>query len=110
VTAGASVAVTRWGELPAERKPPGVVLRVLVAGEHAGGAELCGGSWAASWRTAGNRGRVTEHATAEDAVRAVIRSGWARHLGARAASRVTWSDRARRTVARVNRPGGLRVN
>jgi len=99
--APAAVSVSCWGELRAERAMPGV-LRVLVAGQHAGAAEYRGGAWAAYWHTA--RGvssdRITEHATAEDAVRAVIRSGWARRLGARAASRVYWSDRARRLAAR----------
>jgi len=89
----APVAVTCWGELPAERPLPGV-LRVLVGGQHAGAAERAGGTAVAHWSTAGSRDRRTEHASAEDAVTAVIRSGFARRLGARAASRVRWSDRA----------------
>lgn len=105
--AAAPAAVSCWGELRAERKVPGV-LRVLVDGQHAGAVEYRGGAWAASWHTARyglgpSSDRVTEHATAEDAVRAVIRSGWARHLGARAASRVHWSDRAR---CLAGRPAG----
>lgn len=105
----APVSVTVWGELPAERKLPGTVLRVLVAGQSAGGAELVGGSWRACWyagmtRAGSLRDRCTEHATAEDAVRAVVRSAWARRLGARAGSRVFWSDRARRAA----RPASLR--
>lgn len=102
----APVSVTVWGELAAERKLPGTVLRVLVAGQSAGGVERTGASWRACWyagmsRSGSLRDRFTEHATAEDAVRAVIRSGWARHLGARAASRVCWSDRARRAAAKA---------
>jgi hypothetical protein len=98
----APVSVTVWGELPAERKLPGTVLHVLVAGQSAGGAERHqSGAWIATWyagmtRSGSLRDRFTEHATAEDAVRAVIRSAWARRLGARAASSVHWSDRARR--------------
>lgn len=103
-SAGALAAVTCWGDLPGERKLPGV-LRVLVDGQHAGAVEYRAGAWAAYWHTAAyGRGRssdrVSEHATAEDAVRAVIRSGWARRLGARAASRVHWSAAARRAAGR----------
>lgn len=99
----APITVTAWGELPAERALPGA-LRVLVGGQAAGGAERHdSGVWVASWyagttRTGQLRDRVTEHATAEDAVRAVIRSAWARRLGARAASTVSWSPRARRVA------------
>ncbi len=88
------IAVTCWGELPAERPLPGV-LRVLVAGQHAGAAERTGSAWVAYWYTASSRDRLTEHPSAEEAVKAVIRSGFARRLGARAASHVHWSDRAR---------------
>ncbi|HUY46480.1 MAG TPA: hypothetical protein VMV92_12220 [Streptosporangiaceae bacterium] len=93
----APVAVTCWGELRAERRLPGV-LRVLVAGQHAGAAERAGDTWMADWYTAGSRDRLTEHASAEEAVKAVIRSGFARRLGARAGSRVHWSDCARRAA------------
>src|ERR1017187_1431966 len=58
------VAVTCWGDLPAEPRLPGV-LRVLIAGQHAGAAERAGDSWVARWTTAGNRDRRTEHASAE---------------------------------------------
>ena len=95
MTAPAPVRVTAWGELRAERNLPGA-LRVLVGGQSAGGAERAGDAWRACWHTAAYRDRCTEHATAEEAVRAVIRSGWARHLGARASSAVSWSARARR--------------
>lgn len=91
----AAVSVSAWGELRGERKLPGCV-RVLVDGQSAGGAERVGQSWRACWMTAQMRDRITEHATAEEAVAAVVRSGWARRLGARKASRITWTARARR--------------
>jgi hypothetical protein len=100
VSGPAPVAVTCWGELRGEKKLPWV-LRVLVDGQHAGAIERDGTVW-----RAGHQARVlgpfreTEHATAEDALRAVLRSGFARRLGARAASRVHWSDKARRAVDR----------
>jgi hypothetical protein len=99
------VSITCWGELPGERTMPGV-LRVRVAGQAAGAVERAGDSWAASWyagttRSGAMRDRVTEHASADDAVRAVLRSAWGRKLGARATSRVGWSDRARRFANRA---------
>jgi hypothetical protein len=98
-TIPAHISVTAWGELPAERKLPGC-LRVLVAGQSAGGAERAGQSWLACWSTAACKGRTTEHQTAEEAVAAVIASAWARRLGARKASRVSWSAKAVRLAAR----------
>lgn len=104
-TTPALVTVTCWGELPLEPKMPGA-LRVLVAGQAAGGAERhASGVWVACWyagmtRSGSMRDRCTEHPTAEEAVRAVVRSAWARRLGARAASRVDWSPRARRLAAK----------
>jgi hypothetical protein len=92
-TTPAPVTVTAWGELPAERKLPGA-LRVLVGGQAAGGAERHEDTWAACWYTAAYKSRVTEHQTAEQAIAAVVASGWARKLGARAASPVSWSARA----------------
>jgi hypothetical protein len=79
-------------------------LRVLVGGQHAGAVERCGATWAASWyagmtASGSMRDRVTEHDSAEEAVRAVLRSAWARRLGGRVSSRVHWSDRARRVTA-----------
>ncbi len=95
------VSVTAWGELRGERKLPGA-LRVLVAGQSAGGAERAADHerWRAYWHTAAFRDRCTDHASADEAVAAVLRSGWARKLGARKASRVQWSGRARRTANR----------
>jgi hypothetical protein len=98
------ISVTAWGELPAERKLPGA-LRVLVAGQAAGGAERRGDVWIACWyaglgRSGQLRNRVTEHTSAEEAVRAVIRSVRARRLGARAASPVSWSARTTRLAGR----------
>jgi hypothetical protein len=91
VRAGMPVSVTCWGELRGDRALPGC-LRVLVDGQSAGGAERKGDSWAAYWYAGMSpsgalRDRVSEHATAEEAVRAVVRSPWARRLGARASSR-----------------------
>jgi hypothetical protein len=101
----ALVTVTCWGELRGERPVAGLVLRVLVGGEHAGMIERASDGWSAYCspglaRSSLLRYRVTEHASADDAVRAVLRSGWARRLGARAASYVDWSARARRVTAR----------
>ena len=98
----APASVTVWGELPTERKMPGV-LRVLVGGQHAGAIERAAASWTAhcyAGMTASGwmRDRVTEHDSAEAAVRAVLRSAWARRLGGRVSSRVHWSDRARRAA------------
>ena len=98
----APARVTCWGELRAERPIPGV-LRVLVAGQHADAIERAGDGWRACWYTAAYRDRCTAHATADDAIRAVIRSGWARRLGARAASRLYWSDRPRKAAASGDR-------
>ena len=97
----AFVSVSKWGEAPGDRTLPGC-LRVLVDGQAAGGAERVGESWRACFYTAGFRDRITEHATADDAVAAVISSGWARRLGARKASPVRWTSKARR-MARVSK-------
>ena len=84
---------------------PAGLLAVLVGGQHAGAIERDGTMW-----RAGHQARVlgkvteTEHASADEALRAVLRSGFARHLGARATSRVHWSDKARQAAAR----GGAR--
>ncbi len=102
MTGPVPVSVTRWGELPGERKARGVVLRVLVGGQHAGSIAPDGDVWRACHqaRTLSRR-RETEHASAGEALRAVLRSGFARTLGARAASAVHWSDKARRVVSRA---------
>jgi hypothetical protein len=98
------VRVTCWGELRGEKKVPGI-LRVLFGGQHAGAIARDGAVW-----HAGHQARVlgpvaeTEHATAEEALARVLRSGFARRLGARSASRVYWSDKARRVASR----GGTR--
>jgi hypothetical protein len=97
MTAPAPVMVTRHGELRGERKVSGVALRVRVDGQYAG--VLCpeGDGWhAAHQPRVLAKAVTTEHATAEEALRAVLRSGFARTLGARAASLVRWSDKARR--------------
>lgn len=101
MNAPALVTVRAWGELPGQRNMPGA-LNVLVAGQSAGGVERLGDAWRACWYTAQFHGRCTAHPDAEAAVAAVIGSGWARKLGARKASGVHWSDKARR------RAGGAR--
>ena len=98
------VAVRAWGELRGEKNLPGT-LRVLVAGQAAGGVQCDGTVWLAEWMTAAMHWQCTDHATAEEAVARVIASGWARKLGARKASRVYWSDKAKRRAARS---GGAR--
>jgi hypothetical protein len=101
VTGPAALArVTVWGELPAERRLPGV-LRVLVAGQHAGAVQHdVDRGWIAQWYTASQRDRYTVYPSAESAIRAVPASGFARRLGARTATRLTYSDEARRLLAR----------
>jgi hypothetical protein len=101
------VSVTAWAELAPRggAKLPGC-LRVLVDGQSAGGAERVGGEWRACFYLAPTRAgtlrdRISVHATAEDAVKAVIRSGWARRLGARASSRVYWSAKADKLAGRT---------
>src|ERR1700691_4528638 len=97
-------SVTCWGELRGDRALPGC-LRVLVTGQPAGGAERKGDSWAAYWYvdmspSGAMRDRISEHATAEEAVRAVVRSPWVRRLGARASSPLSWSSKAIRLAGR----------
>lgn len=108
----APAQVSAWGELPGEKNAPGL-LRVLVAGQHAGALSRDdAGGWIAEWHPAPRPGQVTwstrrsEHTTADDAVTAVLRSGFARRLGATAKSRVFWTDKARRRAARPIRRAG----
>jgi hypothetical protein len=96
------VSVSCWGELLGERKVAGV-FRVLVAGQQAGAFQRAGSGWEAQVHGL-RRTEPTTHESADDALRAIVRSAWARRLGARAASRVYWSDRARRAARR----GGAR--
>jgi hypothetical protein len=102
----APVQVSVWGELRGERRLPGrrmaPVLRVLVAGQHAGAMEWDGHQWRAAHQArVSSKARETGHPTAGDALRAVLASGFARRLGARAASPVHWTARARQAVART---------
>jgi len=97
--AAADIAVRIWGEARGERQHAGVI-RVLVAGEHAGAIQLgADGGWTAE---AGGPDppEPTSHATAQEALDAVARSSWARKLGARSASPVYWSGRAVRLAER----------
>ena len=98
------VSVSAWGEARGERTMPGC-LRVLVDGQSAGGVELRGGSGLACWYTTTGPGgslrdRMTEHDSPEAAVKAVVRSPWARRLGAGAKSAVSWSAKAKRLAGR----------
>ena len=91
--AAADIAVRIWGEARGERQHAGVI-RVLVAGEHAGAIQLgADGGWTAE---AGGPDppEPTSHATAQEALDAVARSSWARKLGARSASPVYWFCKA----------------
>lgn len=106
----APVSVTAWSELArrGERKLP--ALRVLVAGQYVVAVWHEHGTWQAryhlgsphSYRTAETHG----HETAEAAVTAALRRGLARQLGARAASRVFWSEKARKLACRPAETGG----
>lgn len=96
----APVSVSAWGEKArrGERKLP--ALRILVAGQYVAAVWREGGTWSAryhlgspnSYRTAEAHG----HETADAAVKAALRRGLARQLGARSASRVFWSEKARK--------------
>jgi hypothetical protein len=91
--------VTTWGELPGEQKLPGV-LRVLIGGQHAGAIEYDGNAWTA--QAHGPRtSRPSAHATAGEAVAAIVRSSCGRRLGARPASTVRWSAKAGRLAAKA---------
>ena len=74
------VYVAAWGELRGENKRLPGVLRVLVGGQHAGAVQRTTGGWTA--QAHGLRPTPeTTHATAEEALRALLRSSWARRLG-----------------------------
>jgi len=92
----APVRVICWGELRGEKNIPRV-LRILVDGQHAGLFQAAEGRWFAAYQAkVMGKPIETEHASADEAVQAILRSGFARQLGARAASPVYWSDKARR--------------
>lgn len=97
------VAVRGYGEAAGQKNIPDA-LTVLVAGQSVGGAERVEGGWLATWykRSRSRHAYTSPHPTAEDAVAAVLASGFARGLGARKTSRVYWSERAKR------RAGGAR--
>src|SRR5580698_6575500 len=92
-----AVSVSRYGELRGDpKRGAGRVLRVCVDGQHAGFIERDGQVWRAIRQPRVLAKSVTtEHASVEDALRAVLRSGFARQLGARPASPVFWSAKAR---------------
>jgi len=95
------------GELRDEKKKMPNVLRVLVGPQHAGAIERTADGWTA--QAHGLRPTPeTAHATAGEALRAVLRSSWARRLGARKRSSVHWSAKARALAARSPRSGEAR--
>lgn len=99
MTAPEPVGVHVWGELRDEKKKMPNVLRVLVGPQHAGAIEHTADGWTA--QAHGLRpSPETTHATAEEALRAVLRSAWARRLGARKVSHVHWSAKARALAGR----------
>jgi hypothetical protein len=97
------VSVSCWGELRGEKKIPGA-FRVLVGGQHAGAVHREESGWIAEVHGLRQTAPAT-HETADAAVQAVLRSCWGRRLGARAASRICWTDKATRAAART---GGAR--
>lgn len=99
--------VSAWGELRGERPAAGL-LRVLVDGQHAGSIGCEDGAWVAQWEERSRRDRplrrrLSSHGDVQGAVEAVVRSGFARSLGAAASSPVLWSDKARSRAARLER-------
>lgn len=98
------VHVHKWGEAPVEA-PVANAVRVFIAGQHAGAVVTENGTWHASrpHPTRARQSIVTEHTSADEALKAVLRSGFARRLGARAASRVIVTPRAQKIMARSTR-------
>ena len=99
MTAPQPATVRCGGEGEAKQRRPGL-LRVLIADQEVGTVAYVEGTWVAHGRTRAGRHNMTKHSNAESAVSVVVHSGWARRLGARAASRVDWSEQARRMVSR----------
>lgn len=99
-----TVSVSRFGELRGDRPQPGSepMLRILVGCQHAGFiAPNRDGTWGAIWKQrVAARSKVTRYPSAAEALAAVMRSGFARHLGARKASPVRWSPKASRVAGR----------
>lgn len=91
---GEPVSVTAWAEKArrGERRLPGV-LRVLVGGQSCGAVWHEDGTWHAQAHGL-KPGPQTDHATADEALTALLRTPWARRLGARASSRIFWSAKA----------------
>jgi hypothetical protein len=99
MTAPEPASVFAWGELGGE-KPLRGVLRVLVASQHAGIVARDEGAWLAEsyTRRGYDQTRISRHATADDAVAAVLASTWSWKLGARKTSAVHWSAEARKVA------------
>ncbi len=104
--AGKPVSVTAWAELASKkyeiRKIPASAraLRVLAGGQHAGAVWHEDGTWHAQAHGL-KPGPVSDHQDAAEAVTALLRSAWARRLGARAGSAVFWSAKANRAASRT---------
>lgn len=100
----APVAVAVWRDLPGARKVPAGILAVLVAGQYAGAIARDGQVWRAACQSrALAPARESSHPSADAALSAVLRSGFARRLGARADSAVYWTPGARRVSMRSPR-------
>ena len=102
----AGLSVSAWSELRGRTRPAASASWSIASTP---GVPSAGAGWVACWHTAAyGRGRssdrITERPTAEEAVVAVVRSGWARRLGAPRASRGTWTPKARKLAARGGRP------
>lgn len=109
---GRPAHVSRWAETMIRRSYRGKrypklpnVLRVLVDGQACGSVERDGTTWVAEVH--GLRPSTpTTHDSAQTALDAVLRSGWARQLGyRRATSRIVWTDAAAGFVERAAKGG-----
>ena len=94
------VNVSKWGELRYE-KPIPRTLRVLVDGQHVGGAVRNADGTYTAWHYGSDpkwKPNETSHPTAEAAVKRVLRSGLARRSGATSKSPVNWTAKARKVT------------
>jgi hypothetical protein len=91
-----AVYVSAQGELRGE-KPMARAIRVRVGCQYAGYIVRTADGYTAGHQTKPlAKCAETSHQTADQALRRILRSGFARHLGAAADSRVYWSDKAKR--------------
>ncbi len=97
---GAPLHVATWGETVRHGGSlPGAV-RLVIGGQDAGSVYRAGSSWAA--RVTGETA-ATLHATAGDALTAVVLSPRGRRLGWRAASRMTFTLAASQVLTEAGR-------